>query len=1322
LSREKYTVGWIAALSLELAAAKAMLDEIHEECGQSVRAGDSNTYTMGNILGHNCVIACLPAGIYGTTSATRVASDMRASFPSIKFWLMVGIAGGAPTPQADIRLGDVVVSVPSPNAPAVVQYDYGKTIANGKLELTGRQNNPPSILLTAVSKVQANHRLNVNTGISRLIRDMVKNHPGVEDRYSYPGQDQDILFDAEFEHPDGNTTCGKCDKNRVVMRLPRDALYPFIHYGTIASGNQVIKHAKTRKRFSKELKALCFEMEASGLMNEFPSLAIRGICDYSDSHKNKQWQDYAAAAAAAYAKELLLVIPAHEAEISPAKQKELNEKRKCWLDCLGFNQIHERKQMIKPAHTRTCQWLLEHPVYQHWLDSSKYTEHQGFLWVKGKPGTGKSTIMKYAFEKSQKFPKKSGSLTISFFFNARGSKLEKSTIGMYRSLLLQIFLAEPRVQVVLDTVETGHRAEDEDFDWNIVMLQELLVETINLLQDKTLIVFIDALDEGIEDEIREMFDFLAELGETTEPLGSRALYICFASRHYPHITFGKGLELVLEDQEGHSQDLSKYLDSKLSWIKHQTVDSVKQEILEKSSNIFLWVALVVDILRKAFDRGHMGALRQRLKDIPPGLSNLFKDILTRDRDNLEDLFVCLQWILFAKRQLKPLELYFAILSQTEDMIKSAVETPEDPALVKRFILTSSKGFAEITKSRNNPTVQFIHESVKDFLMKEGGLHHLLAEFQLNSLRVGHDLLKYCCYNYIKMGIGQGFVLGGGELPPPKTEEGKALRSEMLINIPFIEYAAGFVLHHSDEAEAEGVAQDTFLSDFPRKHWIFAHNILEKHGIRQYTFHASFLYIFSDNDLPSLIKIKLHEGEPMNGTSLVNMEERYGSPILAAILKGNIRACKAFSLSGGHPRLDDDWKWLMKSQFKKNQTFLSYLAENGHLSAVDVLLFTGRLQPNAIDDDGYSLLHYAIKHKRQDMTSMALDAGADPDLETLTGRRPLTFAAENNDLEISKLLIERGAEINFAQVNGSSSPSTIIGFPISCAFQAGHIDMVRFLIDNGADVNASLYEDWRRHPAHFEIWNGALNRDKNLDKNLEILRAIIKNGADINASNSSGQTHLMMAARYGNLELIRFLLFEGACVNAVDNGGETALLSAMRNKNITYISRARMVKILLSYGADVNAATTEGWTALSLAVCKNNLSDISRAKMVQILLSHGADVNAATTEGWTTLSLAICENNPTDISRARMVQILLSHGADVNAATNEGVTPLHFAAGCGDPTTMQILLQQKDIDIEKRDITGNTALLAAHVLDKRLASSIRLLIQYGANILARDSEG
>ena len=103
-----------------------------------------------------------------------------------------------------------------------------------------------------------------------------------------------------------------------MQRKPRTTNVPVIHYGLIGSANQVMRHGITREKLRQERGIICFEMEAAGLMDNFPCLVIRGICDYSDTHKDESWQPYAAATAAAYAKELLEVIPHVQVTKTPA--------------------------------------------------------------------------------------------------------------------------------------------------------------------------------------------------------------------------------------------------------------------------------------------------------------------------------------------------------------------------------------------------------------------------------------------------------------------------------------------------------------------------------------------------------------------------------------------------------------------------------------------------------------------------------------------------------------------------------------------------------------------------------------------------------------------------------------------------------------------------------------------------------------------------------------------------------------------------------------------------------------------------------------------
>jgi nucleoside phosphorylase len=124
---EDYVIAWICTLSLEIAAAKFMLDETllqtHDHLPQLV--SDENTYTLGKISGHNVVVTCLPAGVSGTAAATLV-SQMQSTFPGIRFGLTVGIGGGVPSKTNDIRLGDVVISRPTGVFGGVIGYDPAK--------------------------------------------------------------------------------------------------------------------------------------------------------------------------------------------------------------------------------------------------------------------------------------------------------------------------------------------------------------------------------------------------------------------------------------------------------------------------------------------------------------------------------------------------------------------------------------------------------------------------------------------------------------------------------------------------------------------------------------------------------------------------------------------------------------------------------------------------------------------------------------------------------------------------------------------------------------------------------------------------------------------------------------------------------------------------------------------------------------------------------------------------------------------------------------------------------------------------------------------
>ncbi|CRJ85757.1 hypothetical protein BN1708_009174 [Verticillium longisporum] len=226
---------------------------------------------------------------------------------------MVGIGGGVPSARNDIRLGDVVVGVPQGSHSGVLQYDLGKMAQGEAFETRSHLNKAPSLLRSAVQKFEARYHFDGVHLLDAVEKAAQKIEDG--DYYRRPPITSDRLFRSSFTHPSSKPSlpCSQVCKGtshlqarRARSGRPGD---PFVHYGLIASGNQLVKNAVFRDKLAAAENILCFETEAAGLVDSFPSIVIRGICDYSDTHKIDEWQGFAAMMAAAYAADLLREVP-----------------------------------------------------------------------------------------------------------------------------------------------------------------------------------------------------------------------------------------------------------------------------------------------------------------------------------------------------------------------------------------------------------------------------------------------------------------------------------------------------------------------------------------------------------------------------------------------------------------------------------------------------------------------------------------------------------------------------------------------------------------------------------------------------------------------------------------------------------------------------------------------------------------------------------------------------------------------------------------------------------------------------------------------------
>jgi hypothetical protein len=233
-----------------------------------------------------------------------------------------------------------------------------------------------------------------------------------------------------------------------------------------------------------------------------------------------------------------------------------------------------------------------------------------------------------------------GNTVVSFFFNARSQMLERSTLGMYRSLLLQLLVRYPVLQKVLDTLGLAE-TKFTNHAWTVESLKKLMKQAIGGLGESSLICFVDALDECDEEEIRDMMQFFESIDDIAVSQGIH-FQICCSSRYYPHISVRKGLNLELERQEDHILDIINYVATELRIDSNsRNAESIRAEIRQKASGIFMWVVLVVSILNKESDAGRVHTLQRRIRELPSDLDRLFRDIITRDSNYKDELLLCI---------------------------------------------------------------------------------------------------------------------------------------------------------------------------------------------------------------------------------------------------------------------------------------------------------------------------------------------------------------------------------------------------------------------------------------------------------------------------------------------------------------------------------------------------------------------------------------------------------------------------------------------------------------------------------------------------------
>ncbi|KAF5687861.1 het-E-1 heterokaryon incompatibility protein [Fusarium denticulatum] len=694
-SYERYTIAWICALPKETAAAEAVLDDVHERLSR--HKNDTNSYILGSIGCHNIVIACLPINGYGTNNAANVLTHLTRTFTSIYLSLMVGIGGGVPRENYDIRLGDIVVGT------QLVQHDLMKIGTDGQIQHTAVPRTLSHLVGKALSVLRSAHQPH-SSRIPLILQEKFYELPN----YARPST-ADRLFRATYQHSSQASSCAECSPSELVQRCERSSNDPYIHYGTIASGNQVIKDSTVRDNVAQELNAICFEMEAAGLPDIGPCLSVRGICDYSDSHKSKEWQEYAAATAAAFAREFLEKLP--PTGEMPTNTSESFRQQEYWLQNEKYNKCLRDLRETDPRDDKSrieatkgglledaYRWILKNDKFQEWYNASQ----KQLLWIKGDPGKGKTMLLCGLINELEK---EQGNFLSYFFCQATEARLSNATAVLRGLIYLLLVQRPPLISYIEEKYDHAGKQLFEDVNaW-----QALSKIFMAMLEDPILdgvLLIVDALDECITDQ-EKLLDLIIRC--------SNVKWIV-TSRNWPEIEqvldgFTQKVRLHLElNQDSVSKAVEAFIEWKVEELakkKHydeKLQSDVKSYLAKNSDGTFLWVALVCQGLsdNKVLRKRHT---RLKLDEFPQGLEPLYGRMMVYI-SSLPDAEICREILALASVVYRPVTL-----TELKTLLGSQYEDEDDDL---QEIIRCCGSFLIL----RGDTIYFLHQSAKDFLVKK----------------------------------------------------------------------------------------------------------------------------------------------------------------------------------------------------------------------------------------------------------------------------------------------------------------------------------------------------------------------------------------------------------------------------------------------------------------------------------------------------------------------------------------------------------------------------------------------------------------------------
>ncbi|KAF7854142.1 uncharacterized protein EAF02_011760 [Botrytis sinoallii] len=1004
------------------------------------------------------------------------------------------------------------------------------------------------------------------------------------------------------------------------------------------------------------------------------------------------------------------ILKVYADEASSLVEDDLTPEDESVLSSIYYPEMEQRRRNANNAYPGTCTWISQDPSYLRWKDTQR-----SLMWIKGKPGAGKSTLMAYILSNFRN--RDSRLLVLNFFFHGRGAPLQKGPEGMYRQLLYQLYSqASPiREQLRKSFAEKNASRQIESVClWTEEELKTWLFNSIVwIAQSRPVTLFVDALDEAGDDNARILIDYFDDMKKrVSQDEDGGSLRICVSCRHYPNVTLSEGFEVLVEN--GNSQDIRDYVHDELNsrvllWdgdpAAIQGRKNMEKAIVKQSEGVFQWVKLVVPKVAYELNEGaSLNDIRVMLEKVPNDLGRVYKDILANviKAKYRSKTLLLMQWISLAFRPLNLIELRFALaldepLQRGQLSCREREEFVETDARMKILTKSLSGGLVEVVLYTSGQyMVQFIHQTVVDFMISDG-LKFLLASVEesnpgrllQHAMKLSddeivgslHDRLARACTNYFKSGelTQQGTY---GDLSPDE------------LDAQYNTYAFGIYAHeswlkHAEAAERRGILQDGILQDIETygllKRWLnFSHAPPESNYFgHDAPDEVRLLHIFAAVNLQGPSKTLLERGVSAMASNSWNTTAMH-----YAAANGHIEIVRILIEAGANASIsqpDDDYN-----------TPLDLAARKGHKEVLKFLLENGAdINGNSV---GANALHTAARAGMKDMVQFLLNAGAQVNATSSIKGDALQSASSEGRVEVVKLLLENGAifqghedslygnPLSAAAHKGSfelvdlflqrgisiNTSGGRYGNPLQSAVNAQHIhpniEFIRYLLSKGADVNAQGGQDGSALQA-------AVNRHgRPLEPHmLEIIHLLLEKGADVNISGGTAGGVLQAAAASGHDRLVQLFIEHGASIDSSDGLYGSALTNAC------YHGHKSTVRLLLRAGAKMYSDELPGLNTPLEAAAEGGHTEI-----VKILLDAGADVSD---EGADRIALHFAVKDKV------IFELIHNHGANINALGGRYENVLQAAAREGNLEVMAICLDH-GVDINKTGGGFGNALQAA----------------------------